>query len=46
MRDILMNGTAYTDMHFHLVKAAVLLNDYFNEMAEIDTFVFLMHERR
>jgi hypothetical protein len=34
------------NLRFHLVKAAVLLNDYFKEMAEIDKFVFSMNERR
>jgi hypothetical protein len=32
-----MNCTSYTDLRFHLVKADVLLNDSFNEMADIDT---------
>jgi hypothetical protein len=39
-RHFLMNCTAYPDLRFHLVKAAVLLNDYFNDMAEIEQFVF------
>jgi hypothetical protein len=41
-----MNSTAYTDLSFHRVKAAVLLNDSFNEMTEIDKFIFSMNERR
>jgi hypothetical protein len=45
-RYVLMNCTAYTDLRFHLVKAAVLLNDSFNEMTEIDKFVLLMNEGR
>jgi hypothetical protein len=35
-----------TYLRLHLVKAAVLLKDSFNEMAEIDKFVFLMNEGR
>jgi hypothetical protein len=45
-RHVLMNCTAYTDLRFHLVKAAVLLNDSFNNRAEIEQFVFLMNEGR
>jgi hypothetical protein len=41
-----MNCSAYTDLRFHLVKAAVLLNYSFNDMAEIEKFAFLMNEGR
>jgi hypothetical protein len=41
-----MNYTAYTDVRFHICKAAVRIHDSFTEMSDINTFVFVMNEGR